>query len=222
LAPQRERALTLFCEAMKLCEKWYNLQRTGCDTEWEKEMTTQRVVFERWILPHRRALFAQAQRLTGNASDAEDLVQETLVQAYTRCDQLTGGETAVAWLSTMQRNLFINGYRKRRKGPAFSELTEESARRATPKSRATESPEATVARQMEYAAVLRALAELPGSYREVLVLSDIEQLPYQEIAAQTGLPLGTVKSRVARGRQRLQRSLYAWRSAAATDAFRAA
>jgi RNA polymerase sigma-70 factor (ECF subfamily) len=179
--------------------------------------------FERWILPHRRALFAQAQRLTGNASDAEDLVQETLVRAYTRRDQLTGSETAAAWLSTMQRNLFINSYRKRKKGPAFAELTEESARHATAlRSRATESPEATVARRMEHAAVLGALADLPGAYRDVLVLSDLEQLPYQEIASLTGLPLGTVKSRVARGRQRLQRSLYAWRSAAAVDAFRPA
>jgi len=185
-------------------------------------MTTQPTVFERWILPHRRTLFAQAQRLTGNPSDAEDLVQETLLRAYTRCDQLTGGETAGAWLSTMQRNLFINAYRRRQKGPAFSELTEENAGHAAPRSHATESPEATVARQMEHAAVLRALAALPPAYREVVVLSDIEQIPYQEIAARTKLPVGTVKSRVARGRQRLQRSLYAWRSAAAGDAYRPA
>jgi RNA polymerase sigma-70 factor (ECF subfamily) len=186
----------------------------------ETNMTTQPSIFERWILPHRRALFAQAQRLTGNAFDAEDLVQETLLRAYTRCDQLTGGETAAAWLSTMQRNLFINAYRRRQKGPAFSEWSEESAGHAAPRwSHGTESAETTVARQMEHAAVLRALAALPPAYREVLILSDIEQIPYQEIAGRTGLALGTVKSRVARGRQRLQRSLYAWRSAAAGEAY---
>jgi RNA polymerase sigma-70 factor, ECF subfamily len=178
-------------------------------------------VFERYILPHRRALFAQAQRLTGNAADAEDLVQETLVRAYTRRDQLTGGETAAAWLYTMQRNLFINNYRKKVKGPMLSELTEESAKYAqAPRTTATESPEATVARQLENQALLKAIAGLPAMYREVLVLSDIEGLSYQEIANRVGQPVGTIRSRLARARQRIQRSLYSWRSAAAAGAYR--
>jgi RNA polymerase sigma-70 factor, ECF subfamily len=188
----------------------------------ETEAPAQRQgVFERWILPHRRALFAQAHRLTGNSADAEDLVQETLVRAYTRRDQLTGGETAAAWLYTMQRNLFINDYRKRTKGPAFSELTEESARFAQmPRTTATESPEATVTRQMENQALLQAVAKLAPMYRDVLILSDIEGLSYQEIAEKTGQPIGTIRSRLARARQRLQRSLYSWRSAAASGAYR--
>jgi RNA polymerase sigma-70 factor, ECF subfamily len=202
----------------------------------EKEMTTAAIettapqngisagqgVFERFILPHRRALFAQAHRLTGNAADAEDLVQETLVRAYTRRDQLTGGETAAAWLYTMQRNLFINDYRKKTKGPAFSELTEESARHAhLPRSVTTESPETTVARQMENQALMKAIARLPAMYRDVLILSDLEGLSYQEIAERTGQPIGTIRSRLARARQRIQRSLYSWRSAAAAGAYRA-
>jgi RNA polymerase sigma factor (sigma-70 family) len=178
-------------------------------------------MFERYILPHRRALFAQAQRLTGNMTDAEDLVQETLVRAYTRRDQLTGGETAAAWLYTMQRNLFINDYRKKVKGPSFSELTEETGNRSQmPRSTVTESPEATVARQMENQALLKAVSNLPAMYRDVLILSDIEGLSYQEIADRTGQPVGTIRSRLARARQRIQRSLYSWRSAAAAGAYR--
>jgi RNA polymerase sigma-70 factor, ECF subfamily len=194
-----------------------NLLQTGSDTPPPNAPG----VFERWILPHRRALFAQAQRLTGNSADAEDLVQETLVRAFTRREQLTGGETAAAWLYTMQRNLFINDYRKRAKGPMLSELTEESAARTVlPRAVATESPETTVARQMEHQALLRAVAALPTMYREVLILSDMEGFSYQEIADRVGQPIGTIRSRLARARQRIQRSLYSWRSAAASGAYR--
>lgn len=166
--------------------------------------------FEKWILPHRRALYAQAQRLTGNTNDAEDLVQETLIRAYTRRDQLSGGETAGAWLYTMQRNLFINLYRKRQKAPICTELTEVRVERTDTRKPTTESPEATVTRQMEYQALRQALTSLPSRYRRILHLAEVEQLSYQEIAEQMQMPIGTIRSRISRGRQRLQRTLWAW------------
>ncbi|MDX1935013.1 MAG: sigma-70 family RNA polymerase sigma factor [Capsulimonadales bacterium] len=166
--------------------------------------------FDAVILPHRRSLFAQAHRLTGNASDAEDLVQETLLRAYTRQDQLTASETAGAWLHTMQRNLFINAYRKRQKAPQMTELTEVRAERTEARQRTTESPEVTVARRLEYQALRRALVALPARYREILHLADVEQLSYQEIADRMEMPVGTIRSRIARGRQRLQRALRGW------------
>ena len=136
--------------------------------------------------------------------------RKPLVRAYTRSGQLTSGDTAAAWLYTIQRNLFINLYRKRQKSPTMTELTDERANTLKTRSHATESPETTVTRQMEYRALRQALATLPVRYREILHMADIEQLSYQEIADRLQMPIGTIRSRIARGRQRLQRSLWGW------------
>ena len=171
-----------------------------------------RADFDCWIQTQRDALYARAYRLTRNTTDAEDLVQDTFVRACTRWEQLKGEETAVAWLITMQRNLFINTYRKKLRSPVFSELTEDNL----PQTFAlcageSESAETTAGRWMERRAVLQAIRSLPAKYREAIVLADMEELSYQEIADRSGTPIGTIRSRIARARKRLQRSLYTWR-----------
>jgi RNA polymerase sigma-70 factor (ECF subfamily) len=173
--------------------------------------------FETLVLPHRGALAAQARRLTGDATDAEDLVQETLVRAYTRLDTLTSEATLRAWLHTILRNLFINEYHKRARAPRSlsleGDLVEEITTPSAHAARSTR-PEVAVEKRLEHAAVLRALATLPTAYREAVVMADVDQMSYQEIADRLGLPLGTVRSRIARGRARIQRSLWAWEAGA--------
>jgi RNA polymerase sigma-70 factor (ECF subfamily) len=158
--------------------------------------------FEILILPHRGALLAQAYRLTGSADEAEDLVQETLVRAYTRRDMLRGSDTAKAWLHTILGNLFVNDYHRRRRGPRLVSLG-----RVQERASGAPSPEQVVLRRMESAALLRAVWELPGVYQDVLVLADLEGCSYQEIAARLRLPVGTVRSRLSRARRRVGRSL---------------
>ena len=151
-------------------------------------------------------------RLTGSVIEGEDLVQDTLVRACTRWRQLANRETAAGWLATMQRNLFINQYRRRLRGPLLTELSEETVSFISGKPDAEiESAEASAIRKLENHALLQAIRALPRDYREAIALADIEGLPYQEIADRLGAPIGTIRSRIARGRRRLQRSLYPWR-----------
>lgn len=171
---------------------------------------------ERCLQSYRPMLLALALRLTRDTHDAEDLVQDTLVRACTRWRQLANRETAAGWLATMQRNLFINQYRRRQRGPSFAELSEESVSAISGDAHTEiESAEKSALRTLENRALLQAIRALPKDYREAIVLADIERIPYQEIADRTGAPIGTVRSRIARGRRRLQRSLYAWRGAVA-------
>jgi RNA polymerase sigma-70 factor (ECF subfamily) len=167
---------------------------------------------ERCIQTYRPMLMAQASRLTHDMHEAEDLVQDTLVRACTRWRQLANRETAAGWLATMQRNLFINQYRRRLRGPLLTELSEETVSFISGKPDAEiESAEASAIRKLENHALLQAIRALPRDYREAIALADIEGLPYQEIADRLGAPIGTIRSRIARGRRRLQRSLYPWR-----------
>ena len=168
--------------------------------------------FDTLILPHRAALSAQARRLTGNQNDAEDLVQETLLRAYTRLDQVTNRETVGPWLHTILRNLFINEYHKKKRAPHSVELDKaEVSARNTFATSSSRSPESAVIGQMEHTALIGAVEKLPAPYRDILILADMEGLPYQEIAEKMQMPLGTVRSRLFRARHRVQRSLYSWR-----------
>ena len=177
-------------------------------------MRSPSTAFETLILPHRGALFVQARQLTGNAADAEDLVQETLVRAYDRFDTLRAEETVKAWLHTILRHLFINDYHRKGRGlqPLSVGLAEEMDRYGITAPDA--SPEGIVLGRMESRALLQAVAALPKRYREILVSADMQGLTYQQIADRLGLPVGTVRSRLSRARQRVQRSLYAWRGKA--------
>jgi RNA polymerase sigma-70 factor (ECF subfamily) len=170
--------------------------------------------FETLILPNRASLTAHARRLTnGNRAEAEDLVQETLIRAYTHLDNISSEATVKGWLHTILRNLHINRYQKYVHAPRIISLDDWNTETLPALAgHATDRLESVVMRRMKYAAALSALTALPAPYREAVVLADIEGLAYQDIADRLDLPIGTVRSRIARGRRRIRRTLYAWDS----------
>jgi RNA polymerase sigma-70 factor (ECF subfamily) len=186
----------------------------------------QKRLFEEVILPHEPSLHAAAMALTRSASDAEDLVQETMLRAFDRFDTFRSDGSPRAWLHTIMRNLFFNAYRKKSREPKQVSLDQFdpstsgttsgggmamalNATGAQPAS--ASSPERIVLSQMEGAAVLDAVRHLPVEYRQVVALADIQGLPYQEIADQLHIPVGTVRSRLSRGRERVRRAVFSWR-----------
>lgn len=192
------------------------------------------VRFEQVILPHEASLHGPAYQLTRNTSDAEDLVQETLVRAYSRFASYRDDGSPRAWLHTIMRNLFINGWRKRNREPqqvSLDALPEAGAAAASlgmktssaneasllssAARQAVASPERLVLSRAESDALLGAVRELPHEFRDVILLADVRGLSYQEIADRMGVPIGTVRSRLSRGRKRVQRAVYAWQNLAA-------
>jgi RNA polymerase sigma-70 factor, ECF subfamily len=178
-------------------------------------------LFETTILPHEPSLYGPAMALTHSSAEAEDLVQETLVRAFDRFDTFRADGSPRAWLHTIMRNLFYNAYRKKSREPrqvsldAFDATSGHAAdallESAVPQ-QSTISPERLVLSQIESGAILGAVQNLPADYREVVVLADIQGLPYQEIAEKLDIPVGTVRSRLSRGRERVRRALASWRS----------
>jgi RNA polymerase sigma-70 factor (ECF subfamily) len=192
---------------------------------------TQRRQFEKLILPHESSLYAPAMALTHSSSDAEDLVQETLVRAFDRFDTFRADGSPRAWLHTIMRNLFFNTYRKKSRepkqvsleffDPATSDLLGSGsgvASRVAPNQPTFDSPERQVISEMEGNAVLEAVRALPADYRQVVAMADIQGMPYQEIADRLNIPIGTVRSRLSRGRERVRRAVFAWRPAGDKDA----
>lgn len=179
-------------------------------------------LFESLILPHESSLYAPAMALTRSASDAEDLVQETLVRAYDRFETFRADGSPRAWLHTIMRNLFYNAYRKRSRQPRQVSWEDTSAgwsaHAGSPSGdsalggAAIDSPERIVLSQIEGDAALKAVRALPDDYRRVVVLADIQGLAYQEIADLLQIPVGTVRSRLSRGRERVRRALALWES----------
>lgn len=156
---------------------------------------------------HLDALYRVGLRLTGNPADAEDLVQEAMLKAYRGWDSFTSGTNAKAWLLTILRNAFINEYRRRTRRPETVDLDTAEAAAALPEESVGD-PQAQFFDQIVDEEVLRAVDALPEVFREAVVLSDIEGLDYQEIARVLDIPVGTVKSRLFRGRRMLKAKLY--------------
>jgi RNA polymerase sigma-70 factor (ECF subfamily) len=152
-------------------------------------------------------LYRVALRLAGNAADAQDLVQETMLRAYRSWEQYTPGTNAKGWLLTILRNLFINEYRRRSRHPETVDLDTIEPFAVFPEMQ-DEDPQATFFDRIVDDEVLRALDELPEVFREAVTLSDVEGLSYEEIANVLSVPVGTVKSRLFRGRRMLQSRLY--------------
>jgi RNA polymerase sigma-70 factor, ECF subfamily len=175
--------------------------------------------FERLVGPYLAQLYPAALRMTRNTSDAEDLVQETLAKAYVAFHQFTPGTNLRAWLHKILSNTFVNSYRKTKRQPALatSDQWQAGTDAGAPVAR---SAEAEALDRMGDSEVLRALRDLPKDFRTAVYLADIEGYPYREVAAMMGTPIGTVMSRLHRGRDRLRRALAAYgpsgRSAPAT------
>jgi RNA polymerase sigma-70 factor (ECF subfamily) len=162
------------------------------------EWDARQLSFEAEALIHLDALYRVALRFVGNAADADDLVQDTLLRAYQAWDHYEQGTNAKGWLITILRNLFINAYRR----SARRRQILEAATGAPPESASVPFFDNLVDDE-----VTRAIDALPLSYREVVVLRDIEDLHYKEIATMLGVPVGTVKSRLFRAREMLQEQL---------------
>ena len=165
--------------------------------------------FEREALVHLDTVYRVARRLAGNTAEAEDLTQETMLKAFRAWHQYRPGTNARAWLLTILRNTFINEYRRRGNRP--DPLDVHAIEGFTVfRDVQTADPEGAFFSQIVDDEVVRAVDRLPVEFRETLVLSDVEGLSYAEIAEITGVPVGTVKSRLFRGRQLLQKQLYAY------------
>jgi RNA polymerase sigma-70 factor (ECF subfamily) len=172
-----------------------------------EDSSGKRKEFESEALVHLDTLYSVALRLTGNASDAEDLVQDTVTKAYRAWDNYETGTNCRAWLVTIMRNTFINQFRRRSKQPSpvqFDAVEDISVFEQVQ----DRDPEGSFFHTIVDEEVKRAIQELPEEFRMPVVLSDVEGLSYAEIAEILELPVGTVKSRLFRGRRRLQQRLY--------------
>jgi RNA polymerase sigma-70 factor (ECF subfamily) len=170
--------------------------------------------FHAEALPHMDAVFSFALRLSGSKEAAEDLLQETFLRAFRSWDQYRPGTQCKSWLFTICRNLFL---RQRERGQRYDEILAENVDRSAGSldvvnpiwvKTAEADPEGVFFESIVDEEVLQRIQELPEEYRSAVLLSDLHGLSYQEVSEVMGVPVGTVKSRLFRGRRLLQESLY--------------
>jgi RNA polymerase sigma-70 factor (ECF subfamily) len=165
--------------------------------------------FEQDVLPFLPQLYGGALRLTRNAADAEDLVQQAVMRAYAAFDRFEPGTNLKAWLYKILRNTFISNYRKAKREPRT--VAAEPSEDFSLYDRFAEaglSPETEVLEKIPDQQVKSALESLPEQFRTAVLLADVEGFSYQEIADITDVSIGTVMSRLHRGRKALQRALW--------------
>jgi RNA polymerase sigma-70 factor (ECF subfamily) len=165
-----------------------------------REATPQQTLdqrFEREALPHMRSLYGTAYRLTRNAADAEDLVQETFLRAYRAFEGYTPDTNVRAWLYTILYRVRADHYRRAGRSPQTVELEGEGPGVAPAQDELFRGQEE----------VARALHALPECFRSAVVLRDMQEFSYEEIARMLEIPIGTVMSRIHRGRALLRRAL---------------
>ena len=179
---------------------------------------TDPVLFESETGPHIDALYRNAVRLTGNSNDAEDLVQDTYLRAYRFFYQYQPGTNAKAWLFRIMNTVFLNDYRKKsRQGDTvsydgledfylYNKLADDS--NASPQHQAATNPQDVVLNRLDREAIEAAIGQLPIEFRDTVALATLEGLAYQEISDILQIPIGTVRSRLSRGRKLLQKALW--------------
>ena len=171
-----------------------------------------RARFERDVTPMLNGLYSSALRMTRNPTDAEDLVQETVLRAYRGFAGFQEGTNLKAWLYRILTNSFINTYRKKQREPVTVEGPDDidewylydrlGARSVEP------SAESEVLEQLPDEDVQRALETLPEGFRMAVLLADVQGFSYKEIAEMLDIPIGTVMSRLHRGRKALEKALW--------------
>jgi len=160
--------------------------------------------FTRYVMPELDVLMRVARSITGNSTDADDLVQDTLLRAYRAIDRFDGRYPR-AWLLTIMRNAQIN--RVRRKRPELMRDPDTTLAVVANTDSDAKTPEATVLDKTFDAAVERSLAAIPEQFREAIHLVDIDGLSYNEAAAVLDVPVGTIMSRLHRGRKLIRNGL---------------
>jgi RNA polymerase sigma-70 factor, ECF subfamily len=165
--------------------------------------------FQDEMLPHLDAVYNFALRLTTDPNDAEDLVQDSIVKAFRFFNSYEKGTNAKAWLFRILKNSYINNYRKKSKQPHQVDYDEISTFYETVRSEQTNTTdmEDIMYGQLLDDVVTRALEQLPEDFRTVVLLCDVEDFTYEEIANMLDVPIGTIRSRLHRGRNLLRSEL---------------
>lgn len=162
------------------------------------------------MIPHLDALYNFALRLTSEPNDAEDLVQDTVVKAYRFFDSYEKGTNAKAWLFRILKNSYINKYRKQSKKPQEVDYDEVSSFYESIRAARTDTSdlEDRMYRDLMDDELSLALEDLPEDFRTVVLLCDVEGFTYEEIANMLDVPIGTIRSRLHRGRNLLKSQLF--------------
>ena len=161
--------------------------------------------FEKLETEYQRAVYAIAQRMTGNPEDAADMTQETFIKAYNSLSSFRGDSKFSVWLYRIANNVCLDFLRSKNRRPTVSLSAEDDDGEETQLDIADESqsPELLLESSLTRDAVRRGLDSLPPDYKQILLLREIQGLSYEEIAAALGIESGTVKSRIFRARKRL-------------------
>jgi RNA polymerase sigma-70 factor, ECF subfamily len=167
----------------------------------EDHFSTDHLLFEQEVACCRRQLYPAALKMTGNPADAEDLLQETLTRAYAGLDSFTPGSNAGGWLYRIMSNAFINVIRKRRREPDPVPGYNADIGRQAP---CVQSAEDDVLGRFAHSEILDAVQALPECFKATVYLSDILGYSCKDVAEVTGVPVGTVTSRLHRARGRLR------------------
>jgi RNA polymerase sigma-70 factor, ECF subfamily len=178
----------------------------------KRSTTKGKTEFEALALEHMDALYASALRLTRSPKDAEDLVQDTYLKAFRFFESFERGTNIKAWLFKILTNTFINKYRRKVKEKEMAEAPAEDVMLdrfvSSDQVRALQDPEGDFFAKLLSDEVVEALDQVPVDFRMVVILADIQDFSYKEIAEIVGCPVGTVMSRLFRGRRILQKHLY--------------
>ncbi len=176
----------------------------------EAELVKRKADFDAEAMPHMNLLRNYAYKITGNQLDADDLLQETFLRAFRFFDKFERGTNCKAWLFRIMKNLFINKYRKNQKEPGkvdYGEIENFFDNIRSEKIDSTDLQEKVFSNLLDDE-LTNALNSLQDDFKTVVILCDLEGLSYEEIADFVQCPIGTVRSRLHRGRKMLQQKLY--------------